>query len=59
MFVARNIKFSAEIKSTTVDLGLASFNMGSVPILLPQLEKKSVADRSTGRRGPAKIYRNF
>jgi hypothetical protein len=59
MFVARNIKFSTEVKSTTVDLGLASCDMGSMPILLPQSEKDSLKHRSTGRQGPAKIYQNF
>jgi hypothetical protein len=59
MFVARNIKFSTEGKSTTVDLGLASCDMGSMPILLPQPEKNSVKHCSAGRQGPAKIYQNF
>lgn len=59
MFVARNIKFSTERKSTLVDLGLASFNVGSMPILLPQPERYSVKHRSTGRQGPAKFYRHL
>ncbi len=58
MFAIRKINFSTEVKSTTVDLGLASVK-GSMPILLPQLEERCDAHRSTGRQGPAKIYRNF